>query len=63
MTGREEEVSAVLDGVAKHHNVPITAVALAYVLQKVSVTASVPRCVWHTKFLAPDPIYVPNDRR
>ncbi|KAF2468599.1 aryl-alcohol dehydrogenase [Lindgomyces ingoldianus] len=34
MTGREQKVSVVVDTVAKRHNVPITAVALAYVLQK-----------------------------
>ena len=34
LTGREEKVSAVLDNVAKRHNVPITSVALAYALQK-----------------------------
>lgn len=34
-TGREEKVSAVLDAVAKRHNVPVTSVALAYALQKV----------------------------
>ncbi|KAJ5966824.1 Aldo/keto reductase [Penicillium viridicatum] len=33
-TGREEQVSAALDTVAKRHEVPITSVALAYVLQK-----------------------------
>ncbi|KGO75078.1 Aldo/keto reductase [Penicillium italicum] len=33
-TGREEQVSAALDIVAKRHEVPITSVALAYVLQK-----------------------------
>ncbi|KAF2201582.1 aryl-alcohol dehydrogenase [Delitschia confertaspora ATCC 74209] len=33
-TGREESVSQVLDNVAKRRNVPITSVALAYVLQK-----------------------------
>ncbi|KAL5356053.1 aryl-alcohol dehydrogenase [Aspergillus floccosus] len=32
--GREEKVSAVLDKVAQRHNVPLTSVALAYVLQK-----------------------------
>jgi hypothetical protein len=36
--GREEKVSAVLDKVAKRHNVPLTAVAIAYTMQKVSVT-------------------------
>lgn len=36
MVGREEQVSKVLDTVATRHNVPITSVALAYVLQKVS---------------------------
>ncbi|EMR70982.1 putative norsolorinic acid reductase protein [Eutypa lata UCREL1] len=34
MVGREEQVSKVLDTVATRHNVPITSVALAYVLQK-----------------------------
>jgi aryl-alcohol dehydrogenase-like predicted oxidoreductase len=34
--GREEAISKVLDAVAKRHNVPITSVALAYALQKVS---------------------------
>ncbi|KAL8747702.1 MAG: hypothetical protein Q9190_000443 [Brigantiaea leucoxantha] len=34
LTGREEKVSAVLDGVAKRHGVPVTAVAIAYALQK-----------------------------
>ncbi|OQD69092.1 hypothetical protein PENPOL_c002G03837 [Penicillium polonicum] len=33
-TGREEQVSAALDTVAKRQEVPITSVALAYVLQK-----------------------------
>lgn len=32
--GREEKVSAILDKVAKRHNVPLTSVALAYALQK-----------------------------
>ncbi|PLN80276.1 aryl-alcohol dehydrogenase [Aspergillus taichungensis] len=32
--GREEKVSAVLDKVAQRHKVPLTSVALAYVLQK-----------------------------
>ncbi|KAB2572096.1 Aldo/keto reductase [Lasiodiplodia theobromae] len=32
--GREEQVSAVLDKVAKRRNVPVTSVALAYALQK-----------------------------
>jgi len=32
--GREEQVSAALDSVAKRHGVPITSVALAYVMQK-----------------------------
>lgn len=40
--GREEKVSAVLDAVAKRHNVPLTSVAIAYALQKVSVTCTVP---------------------
>lgn len=35
LIGREELVSKVLDAIAKQHNVPITSVALAYVLQKV----------------------------
>jgi hypothetical protein len=39
--GREEKVSAVLDKVAKRHNVPLTAVAIAYTMQKVGV--SLPR--------------------
>lgn len=34
--GREEQLSVVLDKVAKRHGVPITNVALAYALQKVS---------------------------
>ncbi|QIW99246.1 hypothetical protein AMS68_004764 [Peltaster fructicola] len=34
LTGREEEVSKVLDGVAKKHSVPIQAVALAWAMQK-----------------------------
>ncbi|EFR05231.1 aryl-alcohol dehydrogenase [Nannizzia gypsea CBS 118893] len=34
MTGREEKVSAVLDVIAKRHNVPITTVALSYAMQK-----------------------------
>lgn len=34
LIGREAQVSAVADKVAKRHNVPITSVALAYVLQK-----------------------------
>ncbi|KAL1967373.1 hypothetical protein VTN77DRAFT_3157 [Rasamsonia byssochlamydoides] len=34
LLGREEKVSAVLDTVAKRHDVPITSVALAYALQK-----------------------------
>lgn len=63
MTGREGKVSAVLDNVAKSHNVPIPAVALAYVLQKVSYIYPIPTCVWHTNFLAPDPIHVPDDWR
>ncbi|KAJ5645780.1 hypothetical protein N7490_002152 [Penicillium lividum] len=33
-TGREEQVSAALDNVAKRHEVPITSVALAYAMQK-----------------------------
>ncbi|CAI7631204.1 unnamed protein product [Penicillium discolor] len=33
-TGREEQVSAALEVVAKRHQVPITSVALAYALQK-----------------------------
>lgn len=33
--GREEQVSAILDKVARRHKVPLTSVALAYVLQKV----------------------------
>lgn len=36
LTGREEKVSAALDGVAKRHNVPITSVAIAYTMQKVT---------------------------
>lgn len=36
LVGREEQMSKVLDAVATRHNVPITSVALAYVLQKVS---------------------------
>lgn len=38
--GREEKVSAVLDKVAQRHKVPLTSVALAYVLQKVSIPSS-----------------------
>ncbi|KAH8160515.1 hypothetical protein CIB48_g7730 [Xylaria polymorpha] len=34
LVGREEQMSKVLDAVATRHNVPITSVALAYVLQK-----------------------------
>ncbi|KAL9621507.1 MAG: hypothetical protein Q9160_004037 [Pyrenula sp. 1 TL-2023] len=34
LTGREEKVSAVLNVVAKRHAVPVTSVAIAYVLQK-----------------------------
>ncbi|KAI1740535.1 aryl-alcohol dehydrogenase [Xylaria scruposa] len=34
LIGREEQMSKVLDAVATRHNVPITSVALAYVLQK-----------------------------
>jgi aryl-alcohol dehydrogenase-like predicted oxidoreductase len=34
--GREQQLSTVLDPIAKKHQVPITSVALAYVLQKVS---------------------------
>lgn len=34
-TGREEQVSAVLEGVAKRRGVPITSVSLAYIMQKV----------------------------
>lgn len=41
--GREEQVSAVLDKVAKRRNVPVTSVALAYALQKVSCKSS-PHC-------------------
>lgn len=36
LTGQEEKVSAVLDGVAKRLSVPVTSVALAYVMHKVS---------------------------
>lgn len=35
LVGREEQISAVLDTVAKRHGVPITSVALAYAMQKV----------------------------
>ena len=35
LIGREEAVSKVLDAVAGRHDVPITSVAIAYVLQKV----------------------------
>ncbi|KAJ6781158.1 hypothetical protein PWT90_07869 [Aphanocladium album] len=34
LTGREAQVSAVLEAVAKRHGVPITSVSLAYVMQK-----------------------------
>lgn len=34
-TGREEQVSKVLDAVAKRRGVPITSVSMAYILQKV----------------------------
>lgn len=34
-TGREEQMSAVLDNVAKRHGVPLTSVALAYAMNKV----------------------------
>ncbi|RMD40962.1 hypothetical protein DV735_g4145, partial [Chaetothyriales sp. CBS 134920] len=34
LTGREEKVSAVLDVIAKRHNVAITSIALAWALQK-----------------------------
>lgn len=37
LIGREEALSKILDTVAKRHSVPITSVALAYVLQKVCV--------------------------
>jgi len=61
-TGREEGVSAVLDKVAKRHDVPITAVALAYAMQKVS--HSVPQTPTLAILISVlDPIHVPNDRR
>ena len=44
LLGREQQVSKVLDDVAKRHKVPITSVALAYALQKVSRTSSVYIC-------------------
>jgi hypothetical protein len=34
MTGREAQVSRALDGVAKRHGVPISSVAIAYVMHK-----------------------------
>lgn len=37
-TGREEQLSAVLDKIANRHGVPLTSVALAYGLQKVRQT-------------------------
>lgn len=44
LVGREESVSKVLDAVAKRHNVPITSIALAYVIQKVGKTVSLATC-------------------
>jgi aryl-alcohol dehydrogenase-like predicted oxidoreductase len=44
LLGREQQVSKILDGVAKRHKVPITSVALAYALQKVSRTFSLYIC-------------------
>jgi aryl-alcohol dehydrogenase-like predicted oxidoreductase len=38
-TGREEQVSVVLDNVAKRHGLSLTSIALAYALQKVLIAA------------------------
>ena len=42
LVGREEQVSTVLDKVAKRHGVPLTSVALAYALRKVRSTTPPP---------------------
>lgn len=36
LLGREQKVAQVLDNVAKRHGVPLTSVAIAYAMQKVS---------------------------
>lgn len=59
MTGREEKVSAVLDGVAKRHNRPITAVALAYAMQKVSHPKSRLNASNHANILPQSPYIFP----
>lgn len=55
MVGREEQVSAVLEKVAKRHDVPLTSVALAYALQKVSSIHLSPSIrVFFTNISVPD---------
>lgn len=36
LLGREQQVSKVLQNIAKRHGVPLTSVAIAYAMQKVS---------------------------
>jgi hypothetical protein len=56
-SGREAQVSKVLDVVSKRHNVPITSVAIAYVIQKVSLPTSTPQIA--TQFLSRHPTSSP----
>ena len=53
LTGKEAQVSAVADKVAKRHGVPITAVALAYVLQKASHRITTTSCPALTSMQSP----------
>lgn len=74
LTGREAQVSAALDEVARRRGVPITSVALAYAMQKVSRPLSINRhpartnaqCTrWQrlTNLHSTDTLSVPHHRR